>query len=195
VGYYYEEVPLHEVPFVMHFAARIAKDYVSSDLGLRFEVRWFRPIVEAKAQLKQFRQENWQLLGLPRPAFRPIEMERQSSMSGSARYGESVAWVSVDQSPTQAALTVAHEAKHLEQYASGEYPAWKPLLTEAMAEKMEREAADYERTLRTKFALVIGIALRVAKEADAHKCVATTIRAPRLEQMLAEVRQAEGFLN
>jgi hypothetical protein len=194
-GYFHEEVPLHEVPFVTYLAARIAQDYAQADIRTRFEVRWFRPISEAKAQLNRMRREYWYLLGIPRPALQPVELAKENPMSGLACFGEPVAWVSVDQSPTQAALTVAHEARHLWQWASGKYPKWKPLATEAMLEAMEREAADYERSLRTKFAYLIGVALRVAREADACKCCATTIPALRLEEMLAEVWQAEGGLN
>jgi hypothetical protein len=130
--HHYEEVPPGRVPVVQRVAAEAAREFAQRDLGLSFEVRWFRPLsatdIRAWPEGRRF--------------------ESATAMSGRADGFDPLAWVSTAQSPREVARTVVHEAKHLQQFRFGLLPLSKFALRHddgSVLDRAEAEAVAYER--------------------------------------------------
>ena len=139
----YEEVEAWRVPVVKRVAADLMRDAVEDDLGFSFGIKWFRP-ADYEARLYDLEKRVARLTGEVGPAWRSFVVS-DSAMSGRARPSEpEVVWVSAAQDARDCALTVAHEAKHLQQYRDGILPAFKAWCSEGMCRASESDAAAYE---------------------------------------------------
>jgi HK97 family phage prohead protease len=128
----YEEIPGWWVPLATRVAADISRDIVQDDLGLKFEVRWFRKLDEDQLLIQDLGRRVERLGEMisslegkstppvtDRPLYHGKRFVTKNDVAGLANSDDAIVWVRADGEPRKAALTVAHEARHLYQFKSG----------------------------------------------------------------------------
>jgi len=130
---WFREIPASQVDPQVHLAATTMLEYVKKDLQLNeIEIRW---VLEDEPIFGKIERLLAELSGSEPEAF---EAEPFSGLTKS--FHDSVIWIRADLTPAEAALTVAHEARHLWQLRR-----YRPPLTQQEQAAAEKDAAEYER--------------------------------------------------
>jgi len=130
---WFREIPASQVDPQVHLAAHAMLEYVKADLELpEIVIRWAKVDDPTFARIERLLAE---LSGNEPETF---EEEPFSGLTKS--FHDGVIWVRADLTPKEAALTVAHEARHLWQLKR-----YRPPYTQEEREAAERDAMEYER--------------------------------------------------
>lgn len=130
---WFREIPAGQVNPQVCLAAYTMLEYVKADLGLpQIEIRW---VLEDEPTFARIERLLAELSGNEPGTF---EKEPFSGLTKS--FHDGVIWVRADLTPREAALTVAHEARHLWQLQR-----YRPPLTQKEREAAEKDAMEYER--------------------------------------------------
>ncbi|HAA81534.1 MAG TPA: hypothetical protein DCE09_08285 [Thermoanaerobacter sp.] len=131
---WYREIPASQVDPQVYLAAHTMLEYVKADLGLpqSVEIRWvvkddplFSRLEKLLAELTNSKPETF-------------EMEPFSGLTKS--FHDNIIWIYANLTPQEAAMTVAHEARHLWQLKH-----YRPPYTQKEQEAAEKDAVEYEK--------------------------------------------------
>lgn len=130
---WFREIPASQVDPKVYLAAYTMLEYVKKDLNLpQIEIRW---VIEDDPLFGKIDKLLSDIAGVV-----PTSFETEPISGFTKSFHQNVIWIYANLTPREAALTVAHEARHLWQLQR-----YRPPLTQKEREAAEKDAMEYER--------------------------------------------------
>jgi hypothetical protein len=130
---WYREIEASQVNLHVYLAAHTMLEYVKEDLNLpQMEIRW---IIEDDPLFGKIDKLLSDIAGVE-----PTSFETEPISGFTKSFHQNVIWIYANLTPKEAALTVAHEARHLWQLKH-----YRPPFTPQEREAAENDAMEYEK--------------------------------------------------